>query len=367
MSMIELIFGGISALSAVVTAWGAVARRSEALPPPVAKPGREHRRRDWRPSTTQLLVLASAVTGVVGIYLIVNALTDDQEIKEAPLLRAVIPATFSKDCEAEEPPDRALASVTCKPSPRVPIAHYALFNDRDAMNKALSAKVAELGIPPGNCETNGFAVSSYGTEGEGNWGRLLCYVDKDGSHVSWTNEDLRVLASALAPVGADNELYEWWRDEGGPLPTSNLKSFPTGSEESLLEWIPAAYREGCTRSGWGGRTADASVVCTVAGVDALGYASYESVVEMRKAFETRLGRAPEKGEPPCSARTKEGDSSYNSGDSGRAGRLVCYISDDGIGYYEWTYDSAYVSAYAQRDDGDMVRLFGWWRRAETPG
>jgi hypothetical protein len=364
MSVLELIFGGMSALSSAVAAWVALVSRSQGSSK-VGDGARRLPRWDWQKIAPRLLVFVSVASAVIGVYLIGSALTEDSRVKEAPLLRAVIPATFGKGCEAEEPPDEALASLACTPSPRIPSAHYALFHDTAAMNRAMSARVSELGLPKGDCETNGFAVSAYGTEGEGNWGRLLCYVDEEGSHVDWTNEDLRILASALAPVDADNELYEWWRYEGGPLPTSNLKSFPTGNEEDLLKWIPAAYRKNCSRSNWGGRTAKASVVCQPKNLDLLGFASYETRPEMREAFESRLGRSSENDNPPCSAHTRKGDSSYNIG-SQRVGRLVCYVSE-GIGYYEWTYDRAQVTVYARRDDGDMAQLYGWWRRMETPG
>ncbi len=364
MSVLELIFGGMSALSSLVTAWVAVVSRPHTSP----KGGDGVHRPpgwDWPKWTPRLLVFVSVATAVIGAYLIANALTADHGVKEAPLLRAVVPATFGKDCEAEEPPKGALASLACTPSPRIPNAHYALFHDAAAMNQAMSARVRDLGLPKGDCETNGFAVSAYGTEGEGNWGRLLCYVDEEGSHVNWTNEDLRILASAVAPVDADNELYQWWRYEGGPLPTSNLKSFPTGTEEDLLDWIPAAYRKGCSRSSWGGRTAEASLICHPESIDALGFASYESRPEMREAFESRLGRASEDEDPPCSARTRAGDSSYHIGTE-RIGRLVCYVSE-GTSYIEWTYDRAHVSVYARRDDSDTAQLFGWWRRMDSPG
>jgi hypothetical protein len=365
LSGLELIFGGMSALSAAVTAWVAVISRQGNLRKKEAVPSR------WRPrwipqleAGTWLLAFASVATAAVGVYLVATALGGDSKVKEAPLLRAVIPATFASACVAEDPPDGAVASMVCKPSPRIDSAHYALFHDRDAMNRSLGALVAEMALPKGDCEERGFAVSPYGTEGEGNWGRLLCYVDEAGSHISWTNEDLRILASAAAPVGADNELYKWWQTEGGPLPTSNLKSFPNKSEDDLIEWIPAPYRDHCSRSSWGGRTAEASLVCEVRGVDALGYASYESAAEMRAAFESRLGSPKEDEDPDCAANVTSGDSSYDIGTE-RAGRLVCYLSD-GTGYYEWTYENAWVTAYASREDGDMRRLFGWWRHAHVP-
>jgi hypothetical protein len=232
------------------------------------------------------------------------------------------------------------------------------------MDRAFVESTRSLGLPSGDCATNGFAIGPYGREDEGNWGKIACHADNESAYIRWTNEDLRIVASATARSDSDNELYRWWQKDGGPLPTSNLKTFPNAREKDLLDWIPASQRKKCDRSSWGGPSARASISCRPRGVDALGYASYNSDAEMTKAHAKRIGTKPKSDESPCSAAGRAGDSTYGvHGQTG--GRLVCYVTD-GTAVYEWTLDGSHVTVFAKREDGNLRALFRWWLNADLP-
>lgn len=268
----------MSALSSAVSAWVAVSTRGElkreAGPPPDTEldPDEREAKGDGNPPTkaertlsrkarnrTLALIFVSLVSAGACVAFLASALLDDgNTISDAPFLRAVIPPAFSKTCEPVDPPEGAIASMSCRPSRLVVSVRYTLYRGSEAMRRALASQAAELGLPIGDCEQNGFAQGQYGSRGEGNWGNLICFLDEAGARISWTNEDLRIVATALAAADKDDELYKWWEEEAGPLPTYNLKSFPSAAETRLLDWIPASHRRDCKRSSWGGPAAKAS-------------------------------------------------------------------------------------------------------------
>jgi hypothetical protein len=138
---------------------------------------------------------------------------------EARILSLLDPSV-APECERESADDRyerSVAGVYCTPGDVS--VWYDLFPTREALDAMYETRFREKALPDGaradsgSCSHDAVAEGDY-TQGGEYAGRLLCYLDDEGSPVyEWKHDELLVLATAKGPGHA--ALERWWESFGG--------------------------------------------------------------------------------------------------------------------------------------------------------
>ncbi len=128
-------------------------------------------------------------------------------------LLAHVPANLqSPACtRAATPPPGAIAAVDCfTDTPQ--LLTYALFADQASMSAAYEAEVDFSGIArgTGNCGAGEPAEDTWLDPDGAESGRLLCYEDGLSAVVTWSHEELLILAEARRPGGTIRQTYNFW-------------------------------------------------------------------------------------------------------------------------------------------------------------
>jgi hypothetical protein len=138
---------------------------------------------------------------------------------EEELLRHLLPGVRETCATTESDPRPASAAVICT----VPLgdqavtAVYQRFDDREDMARAYQADISIMDVEPdtGPCSGEWPAEHAYTIDGE-EAGRVGCADVGGVKAMSWTDERLLVHANAVF-TGAEQDLYEWWQNEAGPV------------------------------------------------------------------------------------------------------------------------------------------------------
>ena len=211
--------------------------------------GRRHGR-SAIPAAAAAIVLAVAIGAVAAIALLTGrapagALTSPGTTTEAPWPSSAGPtATASTlvDLSAREeqlldhvPP---LYRASCRPGPGIAgraqlvceipdmgLVTYTQFDSREAMQAEYERRWRPRGTPvpqARRCREGPYERPYYGSSAIQR-GRYVCWEEPYGANVAWTDEDLAIIGSIVAPYDVGNpDLYavaDWWEDGlAGPVP-----------------------------------------------------------------------------------------------------------------------------------------------------
>lgn len=88
---------------------------------------------------------------------------------------------------------------------------YLQYEDAESMDAAFNALTVDL--TSGSCPSLG--VAPYGSEEQQRVGRAACYVATSSENtITWTNEDLNILAFAVSSYLTHEQLTSWWQYAG---------------------------------------------------------------------------------------------------------------------------------------------------------
>ncbi|HET7602452.1 MAG TPA: hypothetical protein VFK36_05500 [Gemmatimonadales bacterium] len=147
-----------------------------------------------------------------------------------------------------------------------------------------------------------------------------------------------------------------------PPPTAT----PTpGPEDLLLRRVNSAIRDTCFTSTWTD-VGDpiAQVMCEIDGMDSISYLLYESIDDMRAAYDEWVF-IDEKDVGDCAEGETPAEHGWAvTGYTGRElGRYFCFKGD--TAWMVWTTDYARIMSIGYRDDGSVKQLYRAWTAFEV--
>jgi len=135
-----------------------------------------------------------------------------------------IPASIRSTCAEEDVTRTApkvapglVAGVLCHPggSDTPKTVEYLLYKDTDLMNDAFAKTFPD--VPQGDCTHGGPAQTTYTNNDTGGTGKVVCAENNGQKVVSWTDEKVNILATAIDERLTLAQLGTWWSTtDAGP-------------------------------------------------------------------------------------------------------------------------------------------------------
>jgi serine/threonine protein kinase len=273
--------------------------------------------------------------------------------------------------------DGVSAAVQCDaPGTGAGSVSYYRFGSVDALRRAQRGRVGRVAAPAGVDCGDGSAPGFLGDHPldlrSVVVGDLLCHQDARHAPVlEWTLEPLRLMGVATGTSGA--ELASWWRGYfgyGGPssalaaaVDRQASPAFPTGSEQRLLDRVPAPSRVDCMRPSAQqvrdlvGPVPVTAVVCgPTRGAGIVFYFQFTDAASTAAAYT----RNNDISGPDCTTQPADfhGDAPYSRG--GGSGRLGCERSTAGTLDLYWSDTSLEIVGMAFAATSAPL-LLDWWR------
>ena len=175
------------------------------------------------------------------------------------------------------------------------------------------------------------------------------------------------LEGILACGGGAAELPGCNRDAAPTDPPES--DFPDADEAALLEFVPEAFRDTCTRPFGEGVDVVADVDCfpTDTGADQTGYNQFANLEIMNQSYDTTRDflEIPASQGQCAEAEQWPADGTYTIGEE-TAGRIMCTDTFTGSSIIWWTDELLNIKSVAISTDGDREALYEFWANESGP-
>lgn len=131
-----------------------------------------------------------------------------------------IPSSIRPGCERQTPdlmPEGASVGITCLlTGEAADFVNYYRYPSLPRMEAqyGLGVQLSGAAVDTGSCPSDIPSEESWGREGTGELGRLLCYNFQNQGRIEWTNNKLLVYSEAVSLNGMSPALYEFWTNAG---------------------------------------------------------------------------------------------------------------------------------------------------------
>lgn len=293
-------------------------------------------------------------------------------------LMLAVPTALDSSCTILLPttsdPSRsadAIAAVNCHAAGSAQEVTYELLPDAPATQGAYRARVASSGVVPGSsgCWDGRSGEVDY------SYGRALCWSDASAglTRVVWTDERIRVLASAAAASDDLQALVDWWWNAAmlHPTPTSAGLS---PDEQFLMDQVPGWLRPSCEAYD---ATADAAAhkgvadpVGDLGAIDCLpndtliedvGWFRFTTPAALRAWYARRIAQVGVSTNSGGCYDGTLGETAWS------AGRIACYRrASNSLAAIRWINERAQLYGALNGTKPDLPALFSWWQDGSLP-